>query len=314
MVAPEERRPEKEGHALVSQTDTAIAIESSPDQRPVGVVVAMDAELRHFLDRIEIEREERDGPWLDRFARVAGVPLVVIRSGMGRVNAAAATERLINAHRPRAMLNFGCSGAHRRDVLQGDVVIGERSVHHAALHILPSGEEVHQGMHVEVAGEAFAPTHLPSDPDLVALARLAAETWIPEPWPRSLGWPEAVPYREPKVHVGAVGSADVWTQAQVRLDALHALHGTLCEDMEAAAMAQVCTLHHVPFLTIKDISNNEFHAVSDLTAFADFPTEEVGKRAAMLLLQVVEQMATHQAARVSVGDADAEDALARREG
>ncbi|MDP9356336.1 MAG: hypothetical protein M3R02_13835, partial [Chloroflexota bacterium] len=133
------------------QTDTAITIESPPDHRPVGLVVAMDAELHHLLERIEIEREERDGPWLDRFARVAGVPLVVIRSGMGMVNAAAATERLINAHRPRAMLNFGCAGAHRRDVLQGDVVIGERSVHHAALHILPSGEEVHQGMHVEVA-------------------------------------------------------------------------------------------------------------------------------------------------------------------
>ncbi len=286
------RYSEEESLALVSQDDSPVTLQPSAEPRPIGVVVAMDAELRHLLERVEIEREERDGPWLDRHATVAGVPLVVVRSGMGMVNAGAATERLIDLHQPNAVLNFGCSGAHRRDVLQGDVVIGERSVHHAALHILPSGEEVHKGMHVEVAGEAFAPTHLPSDPALLSLARAASEGWTPEPWPRSLGWPETVPYREPKAHIGAIGSADVWTQAHARLDALHSQHRTLCEDMEAAAIAQVCALHQIPFLTIKDISNNEFHSVSDLAAFADFPTEEVGKRAATLLLRVLERMGT----------------------
>ncbi len=295
---------------MVDQADSPATPRLSPGHRPIGVVVAMDAELRHLLERVEIEREERNGPWLDRHATVAGASLVVVRSGMGMVNAAAATEHLIAIHQPSAMLNFGCSGAHRRDVLQGDVVIGERSVHHAALHILPSGEEVHKGMHVEVAGEAFAPTHLPSDPALLSWARTASEGWTLEPWPRSLDWPETVPYRDPKVHVGAVGSADVWTQAQARLDALHAQHRTLCEDMEAAAIAQVCTLHRVPFLTIKDISNNEFHAVSDLTAFADFPTEEVGKRAATLLLRVVEQMGPDQEAAALGRAGEAEGDLA----
>ena len=279
--------------------------ESSP--APIGVVVAMDAELRHLLERISVEREERDGPWRDRRAIVAGVPLIVVRSGMGMVNAAAASERLINAYRPSAILNCGCSGAHRRDILLGDVVIGDRSVHHATLRILPSGEEVHQGMHVDVAGEAFAPPNLPSDPALVASARQAAEGWIPEPWPRSAGWPEPIRYREPKVYVGAVGSADVWTQAHARLDALHAQHETLCEDMEAAAIAQICTLHRVPFLTIKDISNNEFHAASDLSTFADFPADEVGKRSASLLLRMVEQMGVQPAAGASDRREDADE-------
>ena len=62
--------------------------------------------------------------------------------------------------------------------------------------------------------------------------------------------------------------------------------------MEAAAIAQVCARHGVPFLSIKDISNNEFHAASDLTGgFTDFPTAEVGKRAAMLTLRLVERLA-----------------------
>jgi hypothetical protein len=48
----------------------------------------------------------------------------------------------------------------------------------------------------------------------------------------------------------------------------------------------------VPFLTIKDISNNEYHAPTDLLGgSADFPLAEVGKRAAALTLRVLEAMA-----------------------
>lgn len=262
------------------------------DGRPVGIVVAMDAELRHLLEQLDVDREERDGIWLDRHAAVAGVPLVVVRSGMGMVNAAAATERLIGRHAPRAVLNFGCSGAHRRDVLPGDVVIGERSVNHSAVHILPDGSELYKGVAYEVGGETMSPSDLPSDPGLVALAHAAAADWAPDPWPREAGWPDGVPYRTPVIHAGAVASADIWTQAHARLDLLHGRHGTLCEDMEAAAIAQVCALHGVPFLPVKDISNNEFHAATDIDgAFAAFPTAEVGKRAAALLLRVIPALA-----------------------
>jgi adenosylhomocysteine nucleosidase len=250
----------------------------------------MEAELRHLL-AVGVEREVADGIWLDRHLAVAGVPLVAVCSGMGMVNAAAATERLIGAHRPRAVLNFGCSGAHRRDVLPGDVVIGEATVHHGAVHILASGEEHFVAAASEVGGELFPAREWPADPTLLALAKEAAAGWTPEPWPVEAGWPATVPYREPVVHAGAVASADVWTQAHARLDLLHQRHGTLCEDMEAAAIAQVCARHGVPFLTIKDISNNEYHAATDIAGgFTGFPTAEVGKRAAALLVRVVERV------------------------
>src|SRR5438093_6875331 len=88
---------------------------------------------------------------------------------------------------------------------------------------------------------------------------------------------------KPSVHTGAIASADVWTQSPARLDLLHGRYGALCEDMEAAAVAQVCALHSVPFLTIKDISNNEFHIVTDIIGgFTNFPKAEAGRRAAAL--------------------------------
>lgn len=255
---------------------------------PIGIIVAMDAELRHLLERVEVTHEEQDGIWLDRQAEVGGQQLVILRSGMGMVNAAAATERLIQVHQPRAIVNYGCSGAHRRDVLPGDVIIGDRSVNHGAVHILASGEELFKGSAYDVGGETMSSSDLRSDPELVGLAHRAANDWHPEPWPREAGWPDEVPYRNPEIHTGAVASADIWTQAHTRLDLLHRRHATLCEDMEAAAIAQVCAMHETPFLPIKDISNNEYHVATDLTGdFAEFPTEEVGKRAAMLVLRIL---------------------------
>ncbi len=286
-----------------SSSFSAPSAPSAPSETPpppVGLVVAMEAELRHLLERTGVARTEDDGVWLDRHLVVAGVPVVALCCGMGMVNAAAGAEHLIAAHRPRAVLNFGCSGAHTRDILPGDVVIGEATVHHAAVHILASGDELFVGSSYDVGGERMAASELPADPALLALSREAAAGWAPEPWPPDLGWPPAVPYRNPAVHAGVVGSADVWTQAHARLDLLHARHCSLCEDMEAAAIAQVCARHSVPFLSIKDISNNEFHAASDLEGgFTDFPTAEVGKRAAALTLRVIERLAAQGARDVA---------------
>jgi adenosylhomocysteine nucleosidase len=252
----------------------------------------MEAELRHLLEAIGSVHEMRHAIWLVRYATVAGLPLVAVRSGMGLVNAAAATEWVINTYQPRMVLNYGCAGAHHRDIMPGDVIIGTCVIHHGAVQHLATGEERHVGFSYEIGGERLDASQLPCAPELVQAARTAATDHVPTPWPRDLHWPPTVPYRRPVIHTGAIASADIWTQSPARLDLLHRQHSSLCEDMEAAAVAQVCALHSVPFLTIKDISNNEFHTATDITGdFSNFPRAEVGRRAAVLVLRLLEQLA-----------------------
>jgi nucleoside phosphorylase len=118
------------------------------------------------------------------------------------VNAAAGTEHLIGRYAPRAILNYGCAGAHRRDILPGDVIIGDGTVHHGAVHILASGEEFFPGKDYEVTGEAVASTELATDRGLRDLAIAAAEGWTPEPWPQGLNLPPEIEQRAPRTHVG----------------------------------------------------------------------------------------------------------------
>lgn len=254
----------------------------------VGAVIAMRVELDHLLECGVIVGQETDGPWQEYTVTIGSRTVVAVLSGVGMVNAAAATEHLITKHRPAIIVNSGCTGAHIPSLMPGDVVIGNEVVYHAAMQILASGEERYTGFNFEAIGGTIRANALPSDARLLEVAhRVAGDTPLPT-WPDKLSWPAHERRRAPQILTGPVASADIWTQAIERIDLLHQRHGTLCEDMEAAAIAQIAALHGIPYLTVKDISNNERHAQTDLIGdLAGFPMEEAGRRAAILLSAVI---------------------------
>ena len=252
-----------------------------------GIVVAMSSERVHLEPHAAIHAIEQHGPWrVDRY-QIAGHDVVSVTSGIGMANAAAATEFLIQTERPARVVNFGCAGAHRRDLLPGDVIIATEVINHTLMQILPDGSERYTGYVRETDGEHQTGVQLEPDARLIEFAQTAAAVHPPEAWPRELFWPTGVPWRLPKVFLGPVTSADTWTQAHDRLDILHDRHGSLCEEMEAAAVGRIAGLHGIPTLVIKDISNNEYLRESDLAAFSDFPVAEAGKRAAALVARTL---------------------------
>jgi nucleoside phosphorylase len=144
-----------------------------------------------------------------------------------------------------------------------------------------------------VEGEPDPVTTIACDPALVSRATGTAATLDLPAWPEAHRLHAHRPGGAVAVHVGPVASADVWLQDPAWLDATHHRTGSLCEDMEAAAIGTICALHGIPFLTVKDISNNEFHAVSAFEGTeSELPVEEVGKRAAMVIMAVLERIAT----------------------
>lgn len=253
--------------------------------KPIALVVAMQSELTHLVPDTIPVAERTAGVWREMHAAIGHVPIIAIRSGIGMVAAAAATEHVITRYEPSVVLNFGCTGSHVRDQFPGDVIIGAGSVSHAPVRIDAEGAEIFSIGGFGVGEDAESANYFASDPGLVRLAQRVAETWQPGPWPVGTA------PRPPRVVTGNVGSGDVWNQHIIRLERLNQLHGTLCEDMEAAAIAQIATLHGVPFLTIKDISNNEFLEVTDFDDHgAGILEAELGRRAAELTWRVLVSM------------------------
>jgi len=253
----------------------------------IAVMVAMEAELVHLRNLATDSSHRRIAHWDAYDLSIAGRTVLAVRSGIGMLNAAACTERVVAEIAPDVILNYGCAGAHLREIMPGDVIIGAQTVNHAALNVLPDGTEAHNDRGYENAGERIFPAVIDADPALLATAQSVAKTLSIEPWPEGVVWPSTIPHRAPKVHVGPLASSEIWTQNLDRLDVLHARHKSLSEDNESGAFAHVAYIHNIPFLAIKDIANNEYHATSDLAEFSDFPTAEVGKRAASLVAALI---------------------------
>ncbi len=278
---------------------------SSLTQRPIAIIVAMRSELRHLFDGFVLARPaegssdpalalltdddrrtltELPTPTQPPLARTWPVwsgtigqrPVISVLAGIGPANAAGALGALLSTMPVAAVISYGCAGAHRRDLDLGDVVIADRSINHAAYDLQPDGTERYRGNTAATGPDPMPPSETPSDPALLAAAHRAAEGWTPEPWPLT--------GRVPQVLTGAVASADVWTQATDRLDILSGRHGTLCEEMEAASLGVICQRLAIPFLAIKDISNNEYLVSTDIAGgMEEFPLAEVGRRAATLV-------------------------------
>ncbi len=265
---------------------------------PIALLAAMPEEMAQFtrlLDRAGVGREtpDRHGPRTFERAMLRDAPLVLLTTGMGMVAAAAATEAVVSRFSPRSVLNFGCAGAHRDDLMPGDVVVGTACIAFDHGHVAPGGAFAPSPARLFVDGTHVHLDALPVSEPLLAAAEFVAGmgTWQAEPWPVA-AWSAGVRHRSPRVHFGPVASSDRFTQDADALRALHARHASLCEDMEAAAIAQVCALHDVPFFTAKDLSNNEFHATTTFGPGGAWEAaeDEIGKRAAAfafaLLLKV----------------------------
>ncbi len=198
---------------------------------PIAVLCAMEKEAVHLRRRLDSPHEEPLARWRRTRGTIGGLPVDVIVCGIGLINAAAATSALCALERPRAILNYGCSGAHRDDIDPGDVVIASDVVHFSSLIVQPDGIRRYEGFryyidHQEVLAERLAP-----DAELLETAVTAAgNVELPE-W-AGVG-------HLPRVLTGTVGSADIWTQHGESIRDLHTIHGSLCEEMEAAAIAQV---------------------------------------------------------------------------
>jgi adenosylhomocysteine nucleosidase len=222
-------------------------------------------------------------------------PVILACCGIGLLSAAAVTEAVIGRYAPGAVLNYGCAGAHRVDLLPGDLVIGSCTVAYDSVKMNPDGTEGNVRMWYLRAGVQHKVPYLSAAPHLVAVADHAAREWEGQcdAWPLTAGWLSSVPHRGPRVFVGTVASADRWNHSPERIRALAQQHGSLCEDMEAAAIALTCASHDVPILPIKDISNNELLRVTDERFDAE--TEgQLGRRAALLTLITMRTLVAQQ--------------------
>ena len=208
---------------------------------PILIQGAMEVETDRAVGRLENCQEEIIAGFRFWYGRYAGLDLVVSRTEVGMVSAAAATILGIQRFTPSLVLNQGTAGAHRSDLHVGDIVVGRTCVDIQSVLMPKRG-----------AGKGM-------DPAAWTLWDFDADT-PPVFLEGDARWAErfeAAPYAGGRVVSGRLGTGDVFNREHDRILWLRAQAGEDCEDMESLAAYRVCRRFAVPCLGMRIISNNE---------------------------------------------------------
>ncbi|MCC8026062.1 MAG: 5'-methylthioadenosine/adenosylhomocysteine nucleosidase [Clostridium sp.] len=211
----------------------------------LGIIGAMDEEVAKLKEQMtEVEVESRAS--MDFYkGRLSGKEVVVVRSGIGKVNAAMCTQILADLYKVEAVINTGIAGSLKAEIDIGDIVLSEDALQHD-MDATNFGYE---------AGQV---------PRLDTLAFKADESLIRHA-------EECCARVNPDIHVftGRVVTGDQFVSQQSKKNWLSETFGGYCTEMEGAAIAQACYLNRIPFLIIRAISDK-----ADDSAAMDYPTFE----------------------------------------
>lgn len=160
---------------------------------------------------------------------------IVSVTGMGTVKAAMATTYALEAFHPTLVVNQGTAGAQLRTLSTGDVVLAKESVNINALS-MPK-KKLGEGSN-PFSWEGFHTEYYKADD---ALLKLYSDG----------------EYTSGRMVKGSVATGDIFSREDDRIVWLEEKFGTACEDMETAAVYEVCEAFRTPCVGLRIISNNE---------------------------------------------------------
>jgi len=196
----------------------------------IGIIGAMAQEVNILAGQLDnAERYEHAGFVFHTGTR-HGLEVIILQSGIGKVNAAVGTAILLERHQPDAIINTGSAGGFATDLAIGDVIISDEVRHHDVDAVV-FGYELGQ-----VPG---MPAAYHADSRLRDIARGAIA---------ALG--------EVNVREGMIATGDAFMADPERVATTRAQFPTmLAVEMEGAAIAQTCYLYDCPFVVIRALSD-----------------------------------------------------------
>ena len=196
----------------------------------IGIIAAMDEEI----DSIKKIMKDISSKEIHQLEFIQGNIneryVVLVKSGVGKVNAARTTQILIDNFELEYIINVGTAGGLNEEIEIGDIVIGEKLVQHD-FDITAAGRE--KGYITDI-GKYFY-----SDKDLIQKTEKIIQNME----------------EDFKAFIGTIATGDVFVQNVSLKDEIKKEFNADCTEMEGASIAQVCTLDQVPFIVIRSISD-----------------------------------------------------------
>lgn len=227
----------------------------------IGIIGAMEEEVSRLKEMMEQVTIRKKASMEFNLGILNGKEVVVVRSGIGKVNAGICTQILVDDFQVDGIINTGIAGSLKNEINIGDIVISTDALQHD-VDAREFGYEPGQIPRMDVL--AFK-----ADLQMIEQAEVSSHEVNPE-----VG-----------VFKGRVVSGDQFiADRRVKENIIEKFQG-YCTEMEGAAIAQAAYLNHVPFVVIRSISDK-----ADDSASVDYPVFE--KKAIENGVRLVSHMVT----------------------
>ncbi len=240
-----------------------------------ALIGAMPEEIAGLQARMQSLKEVKRHDIVFYKGKLAGKKVVLMKCGVGKVNAAYSTALLLENFKITAILFSGVAGGIEPTIVPGDVVIASSTFHHDFARHLAENYEVRATYSMQ-AGQKN-PMYFKSDSTLFDVAFKAAE---------KISYTEVAGHK-PEVFTGKIATGDVFLSNAAKARELFENFDAIAVEMEGAAVAQIAYQRSVPCLIIRSISdnaNNEAHV--DFNVFK-YPAAE---NAALLVEEILKGM------------------------
>lgn len=211
----------------------------------IGIIGAMEEEVEllkeKMTDTVIIEKAGM------KFVKgtLKGQTAVVVRSGIGKVNAGICTQILADEFQVEAVINTGIAGSLKAEINIGDIVLSTDTMQH------------------DVDAREFGYP-------LGQIPRMETLTFLADEKLRKVA-KEVCEEVNPDIQVfeGRVASGDQFVADKETKEKIIENTQAYCTEMEGAAIGQAAYLNKIPYLVIRAISDK-----ADDSAHVDYPTFE----------------------------------------
>lgn len=227
----------------------------------IGIIGAMELEVEQLKSQMTIERIVKKASMEFFTGTLNGVDAVIVRSGIGKVNAALCVQILADVFQVTHVINTGVAGSLNASLDIGDILVSQDALYH--------------DMDVTIFG--YQPGEVPQ----MGFREFKANTEMIDVAVASCK--EVNP--DINVRTGRVVSGDQFISSkEVKKHLIETFAGD-CAEMEGAAIAHGAYLNNIPFVIIRAISDK-----ADDSAEMDYPSFE--KAAAAHSARLVAHMIT----------------------
>ncbi|WP_394174579.1 5'-methylthioadenosine/S-adenosylhomocysteine nucleosidase [Guptibacillus hwajinpoensis] len=228
----------------------------------IGIIGAMEEEVRILRDRLDDREEQIIAGSEFTTGRIDGQDIVLLKSGIGKVNAAIGTTLINQLFKPDYILNTGSAGGFNPNLKVGDIVI--------------SSEVRYHDVDATIFGYEYGQV-----PQMPALYE--PDTMLVEAAERS-----AEKVTEHQVIKGMIATGDSFMNDADRVDYVRSKLTNLdAAEMEAGAIAQVCYQFGTPFVIIRSLS--DIAGKESNISFEEF-LDTASINSANLILNLVEEL------------------------